>query len=511
MKLTLSLKITLCLLLNVLLLGVAGAGFLLAWGGFGWDSLVAGPAGQRVQAVGDIVAGAVMAANTAEREAVLDRFATAYAAEFLVLGRGGQVLAGDETLLPPGVRRQLGVPLEARLDPRAAAWSGEEELDLLFPGLAEPPPFAPTAELAGPPRPAGAPRSRSLVRAGAPAAYWISLRVVPGRWPGGLDEELADSRPERVIVQVESLWGLIRLLELQPWLLGAAAALLLSAVVWLPLLRGMTQAIRGLTAATERIAEGRFDLPAPAQRHDELGRLGESVNRMATRIDTLLTGQKRFLGDVAHELCSPLARLQMATGILEERATPGLRPAVEDVREEVQQMAELVNDLLDFTKAGLGPRVTPLQACELAPLIAQAIAREAGEARIACDLSDGLRLWVAPELLRRAVGNLLRNAVRYAGAAGPIQIVARPCAEGVRLSVLDEGPGVPPEALHRLGEPFFRPEVARTREAGGVGLGLAIASSAVQQCGGTIRFANRTPRGFAVEILLPPAPPVAAG
>src|SRR5262249_10234032 len=146
-----------------------------------------------------------------------------------------------------------------------------------------------------------------------------------------------------------SMWGLLHLLNLQSWVLAGTAVLGLSVLFWLPLVRGISRSIGQLTRATEQIAEGHFETRVSTRRRDELGRLGESVNRMATRLDAHMTGQKRFLGDVAHELCSPLARLQMATGILADQAPGNLRETVTDVREEVQQMSTLVNELLAFT------------------------------------------------------------------------------------------------------------------------------------------------------------------
>jgi two-component system sensor histidine kinase CpxA len=102
----------------------------------------------------------------------------------------------------------------------------------------------------------------------------------------------------------------------------------------------------------------------------------------------------------------------------------------------------------------------------------------------------------------RALGNLLRNAIRCVGAAGTISVTARRDGTTIILVIEDEGPGVPAEALARLGEPFYRPDVARTREAGGVGLGLPIVRSAVAACVGEASFSNRTPQRFRAEIRL---------
>jgi two-component system sensor histidine kinase CpxA len=295
----------------------------------------------------------------------------------------------------------------------------------------------------------------------------------------------------------------LRLLELQPMIFSIAAVLIVSVIFWLPLVRGITRSLAQLTGATEQIAEGKFDTRVPTRRRDEIGRLGESVNRMAARLDTLVSGQKRFLGDVAHELCSPLARLQMATSILEERAPADVQSAVADVREEVQQMNALVNELLAFTKAGLKPRDLTLKEIEVPTLVHDTLARENVVDRVTTHMPPDLTVAADPELLSRALANLVRNALRYAGKAGPVTITVTRDSKNIYLAVEDEGPGVPAEALARLGEPFYRPESARTRETGGVGLGLSIVRSSMEACGGGVRFANRTPRGFRAELRVP--------
>jgi two-component system sensor histidine kinase CpxA len=223
---------------------------------------------------------------------------------------------------------------------------------------------------------------------------------------------------------------------------------------------------------------------------------------MAARLDAHIHGQKKFLGDVAHELCSPLARLQLASGILEAQAPPALRTTVEDVRDEVQQMSALVNELLAFTKAGLQPREIACGPLDVAPLVREAVAREDPGSQVTVIAPDDLKALGDATLIGRAVANLVRNALRYAGAAGPILVTARRDADRVIISVDDQGGGVPAEALDRLGEPFFRPEAARTRETGGVGLGLSIVRSAVVACGGEVRFSNREPQGFRAELRL---------
>jgi len=277
----------------------------------------------------------------------------------------------------------------------------------------------------------------------------------------------------------------------------------LSALLWLPFVRGLTRSIVEVTGATEQIAEGQFDIQVRGNRRDELGRLAHAVNRLATRLAGFVTGQKRFLGDVAHEFCSPLARLQMALGILEQRVQERQRPYVEDLRAEAQEMSQLVNELLSFSKASLKPGEIKITAVGLLEVASRVMAREASETvQVEMDIPEGLQALAEPELLARALGNVLRNAIRYAATAGPITLAARVEKDLVVLSVADCGPGVPPESLSKLFDPFYRVDNSRTRQTGGVGLGLTIVRTCIEACGGRVTARNRESGGLQVNLYL---------
>jgi two-component system sensor histidine kinase CpxA len=225
---------------------------------------------------------------------------------------------------------------------------------------------------------------------------------------------------------------------------------------------------------------------------------------MASRLAGFITGQKRFTSDIAHELCSPIARMQMAVGILEERAEPKDKQYVQDLSEEVQHISGLVNELLSFSKASLGATSLRLETVMLRPLAEKATKREArNEAEVRVDIPDELTAIADPELVVRALANLVRNAVRYAGETGPITIQARPLEGEVELIVADCGPGVPEEELPKLFDPFYRVDTSRARETGGVGLGLSIVKTCIESCHGSVTCRNRQPSGFEVVILLP--------
>jgi len=491
----LSLKVACWLVLNLVLLAATAIGFLVIQGGLSWDALVAGAPGDRLHALSSAVVGEASAATDSGRDAVLARFSRAYGADFSIVQNHGRQLAGPVTALPKEVRQRIdegplqGPPGDGQLGPPPERDDDAEARP--GPRPDSPGPAAREPEMEANRRRHG----RFLVHAGSPAQWWLGFRA-PFRRDGGFPI------PATVVIRAHSFWSVILLLNLESWLLIGAVVVGLSVLFWLPLVRSITSQLRALSTATERIADGQFSTRVAPGRRDELGKLAESVNTMAARLDTLVNGQRRFLADIAHELGSPIGRLQVATEILEAQANPGLAEHVADVRDEVQHMAELVNELLAFTKAGMRPRDAEQSPVPIDALFNRVLTREDPQKRVRTVAGDKLRILGDEPLLARAVGNLVRNALRYAGDSGAITLSATRENGSVTISVDDEGPGVPAAALQRLGEPFYRPESARTRETGGVGLGLAIVRSSVAASGGQVKFSNRTPRGFRAEIKL---------
>jgi two-component system sensor histidine kinase CpxA len=207
---------------------------------------------------------------------------------------------------------------------------------------------------------------------------------------------------------------------------------------------------------------------------------------MTERLSGFVTGQKRFLGDAAHELCSPLARIELALSLVETQAAEGLKGRIADVREETQEMARLVNELLAFSQAGLRGREIKREPVALAGVASRAAGREAPAGKALVDVPEDLWVLAEPCLLTRAVANLVRNAIRHAASEEPVRLHARAESGRVLLTVEDSGPGVPEEMLAQIFDPFYRLDASRSRETGGFGLGLAIVKSCVEACGGTV-------------------------
>jgi two-component system sensor histidine kinase CpxA len=302
--------------------------------------------------------------------------------------------------------------------------------------------------------------------------------------------------------------------DVQSWFWAASAVIAVSVLWWFPFVRGITRSVSQISAATERIAEGRFNTVVPEARGDELGRLGGAINRMSVRLEGLVSGQKRFLGDVAHELCSPLARMEMALGILEQRSEDNTRPYVDDVREEVRHMSTLVNELLQFSKASLKPANAELMPLPMAEMTRRVVAREMPEAAdLTVQVPEELIALGQPELVERAMRNLLRNARNHAASQGPIRIEAFSSGpHEVLWRVVDSGPGVSESELGRLGEPFYRPDQSRSSDTGGTGLGLAIVKTCMAACQGRLELKRGQERGLVASLVLKsPSEPRLAG
>jgi signal transduction histidine kinase len=479
LRLPLLARILLWFFLNLALLA---AGFVLLVRSqfvFDRDFLLTAGAVERLQSIGDEIATEMSNRPLEQWKDLLDRYNGTYKVRFHVFSEEGRTLAGEPERLPPEVHERIGRrPTPPRRPPPE---------NLGEPGNL-PPQDSPPEQRPPPPVGRNPNPPHMLIRAGNPPHYWFIIRTTTGTV---------------VVVESETLTGGGLFLDLRPWLVAVFGAAIFSALFWVPVVRGITRSIAQMTLATQQIAEGHFDVQVKAHRGDELGTLSQAINSMALRLDGFVTGQKRFLGDIAHELCSPLARLRVALGILEERVGNSQQTDVSRAAEQADEIAALVNELLSFSKASLGASHVKLQIVSLRELAEAAVRHEIGDgAQVEVKIAPELRVEVEPELLTRALSNLLRNAIRYAGNAGPIIITAEPRDGQVVLTVEDCGPGIPEVELQRIFDPFYRLDASRDRETGGVGLGLAIVKTCVGACKGTVVAENRTPTGLKVTIVL---------
>jgi signal transduction histidine kinase len=266
--------------------------------------------------------------------------------------------------------------------------------------------------------------------------------------------------------------------------------------------------LRHLRRVVDRFGQGELTARAGFPRRDEIGELARAFDEMAGRIEVLLTAERRLLQDVSHELRSPLTRLDVAVDLASTSADPG--EFLVRIRRDVSRLSTLVDELLQLTRAEGDPAARGQDEVRLDDLLHGlaadcALEAEASGCRLSLDADVRAAVQGEPELLRRAVENVVRNAIRHAPEGTAVEIGLQRDGESATVLVRDHGPGAPEEALKLIFEPFFRVEGHRSRNSGGTGLGLAIARRAVDLHHGRITARNANP-GLVVTIVLPTMP-----
>jgi two-component system, OmpR family, sensor histidine kinase CpxA len=302
--------------------------------------------------------------------------------------------------------------------------------------------------------------------------------------------------------------------------LGILIAIISSGLVCYVLARYLTSPIVQLRAATQKLASG--DLTARAgvpgsRRHDEMAELMRDFDRMAERLENLVSAQSRLLTDISHELRSPLARLNVALELARQRSGSEAGSALDRIDREANRLNELIQKLLTIARLEAGGESIEKIPVRLESIIHEIAKDAAFEAQsrgceVEATIVDDCIVVGSPSLLHSAIENVVRNAVRYTQEGTSVEVRLE---QGVGLQadslgspqavvrVTDSGPGVPEDALDKLFRPFYRIDDARGRQTGGVGLGLAITDRAVRLHGGSIRVSNRPQGGLMVEIRLP--------
>lgn len=308
----------------------------------------------------------------------------------------------------------------------------------------------------------------------------------------------ADSRYHLLVIISPPL-GLPRFI---PYLLLVAGVIALFG--WL-LAIGIVSPLRQLAFTVERFGGGDLGARIHANRKDEIGDLARSFDSMADRIQALLTAERRLLQDISHELRSPLARLSFAAELMKDAPDP--EAAADRMKQEIRRLTQLVASLLEVTTAEGDPSSRVVErfavSAVLEPTVDDcAFEAEARGVRIESDSRSTAEIDGDPELLRRALENVLRNAVRYAPEGSAVKVKIEDSDDRVRISIRDHGPGVPEEALSHIFDPFFRADASRDPATGNVGLGLAIARRAVLIHHGNITAMNAQP-GLCVIIDVP--------
>jgi two-component system, OmpR family, sensor histidine kinase CpxA len=287
-----------------------------------------------------------------------------------------------------------------------------------------------------------------------------------------------------------------------------AVAAVVSAVTCLLLTRYFIDPIRKLQRSTESFGRGNLGSRPDAsllERKDELGDLSRTVSQMSSRIGTLLSSQKNFLIQVSHELGSPLSRMNVALALARRKASPALLPELNRIQCDSSELNSMVQQLLRLARLESGLEQEEEEVYSLHELLQEVcfdnqFTAEQTSKQVYLLASPQIDMRGYRELLKRALDNILRNAVRFTPQGGRVEVdvLCRP-NDLVVIHVKDSGIGVQDDKLDAIFEPFVRASPDRS----GAGLGLAIARQAVHANRGTIRALNRLEGGLLIEISLP--------
>ena len=295
------------------------------------------------------------------------------------------------------------------------------------------------------------------------------------------------------------------------WMLGLAGLVVMA--VLFPVARRLTQRLEALQRGVQRWGEGDLSARLPEGGQDEVADLSRRFNAAAERVQSLmasqaalLQSQKSLLANASHELRSPLARIRMAVELSGTQGSPAARDEIQRSITELDQLVDeiLLASRLDAREADMGT----VESVDLIGLLAEECARVGA----VFELPECTGEVVVPgvvKLLRRAVRNLLENAVRHGRRTGRAEVVAQLSLEGgyAVLHIDDRGPGVPPDQRERIFEPFYRLPGASERE-GGVGLGLALVRQIAARHGGSVACDNREGGGARFTLRLPKSPEI---
>jgi len=286
---------------------------------------------------------------------------------------------------------------------------------------------------------------------------------------------------------------------------------LLSGLLCYWLARYLLRPVKELREATQAMAGGDFAqrvAPGLGGRRDEIADLAHDFDHMASRIEQLMTSQMQLLGDISHELRSPLARLVVALELAQQKQGGAASAEFERIALETERMNELIGQLLALSRMESGAGKMVREAVDVNALLERLVENcnfelAADDRRAVIVESAPAAIDGDPALLTSAFENVIRNAARYTAPGTAVEVAARNDENRLEVRVRDHGPGITEEMLDRVFDPFVRVGEARDRGSGGYGLGLAIAKRAILLHGGEIAAANHPDGGLEITIRLP--------
>jgi two-component system OmpR family sensor kinase len=339
-----------------------------------------------------------------------------------------------------------------------------------------------------------------------------ALDQVTRAWPGDERARLSltsrpDGRVELALARPKPFQGFPLIVWLPIGVLFTASFLVSAALA-----AYLARPIGRLRDGFSRLAQGELGVrltPGMGRRRDEIADLAQDFDAMAERLQQLIASRDRLLHDVSHELRSPLARMAVAVD-LAHKAGDIDSAALARIESEGARLNTIVGDLLSLSRAEseAGAEEIYFDLASLLEVVCDDARFEAQPRGVSVALALGPELAEpahaplltgAPELLRRAVENVIRNALRFSPPGGAVEVGARQEGERIVIDVADQGPGAPPELLETMFEPFVKGQ----GEARGVGLGLSIARRALAAHGGSLEARNRPGGGLVMRITLP--------
>lgn len=311
-----------------------------------------------------------------------------------------------------------------------------------------------------------------------------------------------DEGPDRDIIWelfIENIWPLL------------LVSILVSGTACFVLARHFTRSINTLQKATRQIAEGDLSVRISEQFHgrrDEIADLGRDFDHMTERLEKVITEQKRLIKDVSHELRSPLARLQIALALAQQRSQGVVDTELKRAKQAADYLNNIITDILTLPLQGQENWALDdvIDLVSLLYTLANACGEDAEEKQVAviCNaVPEEALVQTHGNMLVGVFENILRNALLYSPNGGQISIHLTQTDDSFLAQIADQGPGVPEESLRDIFEPFYRTDQARARESGGYGLGLAIAYRSVGLHGGQIWAENSPSGGLMVSVRLP--------
>ena len=275
----------------------------------------------------------------------------------------------------------------------------------------------------------------------------------------------------------------------------ASILLVLSLTYWA--IGWLFSPVDAIRTGVRRIGEGELGYRVRIQRHDALGELARSINGMADDIQAMLEAKRQLLLAISHELRSPLTRARVSIELIEDSA------ARDEVARDLREIDRLISELLETER--LNTRHSPLLRTteSLNALVGEVVEKHFQEAALTLDLQGGLpQISLDATRIRLLIRNLIDNALRH-GGDGAVEVSTRFEAGQVALRVADQGPGVPPEHLPQLLEPFYRADPARQRKTGGFGLGLYLCRLIAEAHGGALAVESRPGEGTEITVHIP--------